>query len=71
VDVEKVLAIDVVVGKVTKMDFIERHLRGMVDHVVAGEEREEDYREEDRRPVLGELRRLRLREGLILVEHVA
>ncbi len=38
VDVEEVLAVDVVVGKMAKMHFIEGHLRRVLDQVVASEE---------------------------------
>lgn len=70
VDIEEVLAVDVVVGEMSKVDFIEGHRGRVVNQVVAREEGQEDDRDEDRPAPLGELGRLRLREGLVEVEHV-
>lgn len=70
VNVEEVLAIDVVVGKMAKMHFIEGHLRRVLDQVVASEEGQDDDGEQDRQAILGQMRGRRLRERLILVEHV-
>jgi len=69
-DVKKVLAIDVIVGKMAKMHFIEGHLSGMGDTIVSGKEGEEDYGEQHWQAPFGPLWRLGLRKWFVLVEHV-
>lgn len=69
-NIKEIFAIDVVVGEVSEMYFVERHLGRVVDVDEAREEREQDDSYEDVVAPLGDFLGLLLREGLVGEEHV-